>query len=633
MKQVKKHEFLHKLSVNESGMTLLDVLLAIVIFAVGMLALAQLQTNLTRSSADASFRTMATNIGEEIFEGLRSFQLVYSDTSEDPLFAFADIDSDYVTGTVTRGGINYDVFGTVKGYNLELIEDSTDENFGKTLPIEFNPAVVGTVYDYKQVELTITWSAGPSFQVDEDTTVDQGEGGMGTGQIVMTAVVPSIPALASSKVNADQMITGGPKANYAPGQRPDIVPIEIDNQKFKESLRPEPLRRKDLRETWFDVVTYSQKRDDEGNLLSTFLRREEFVVVECDCVLYGSAGVGGDGFGPAIWTGAEYKIEQDMFEKEFGTQDPNSPAQSLYCDTCCRDHHDSDDLVNQFKPDYNGGGNHPHYLRLSDGSLLEPAAVPLAGGPIKDANRYTEACRLVRKDGFFRVAQDLELYENNAFPADYLDDDSEIGEYSDYVKSVAAYNLEGGGFPGAADSQLTYAGRDALNRSLVTSNGQQLRSRGIYVDRMNTELSDNLKNCFGNGDRSECKAPFASTVYELYPFFDIQVTRFADWSTTPLPPPDGDGPISITNDPLPTKTQEDDGFSRGLAGQVGSGIGPSTGHSKIETGNIGLVGTPPITDDPQPNYDTSDIYLTAGEEQIPEGTTASAAVPGDASVE
>ncbi len=50
---------------HSSGMTLLDVLLGIVIFVVGMLALASLQGNLTKSTADANARTMGTNIAEE----------------------------------------------------------------------------------------------------------------------------------------------------------------------------------------------------------------------------------------------------------------------------------------------------------------------------------------------------------------------------------------------------------------------------------------------------------------------------------------------------------------------------------------------------------------------------------------
>ena len=54
-------------------MTILDVLLGIVIFVVGMLALASLQGNLTRSTAEGNARTVATNIAEEMIEQLRVF--------------------------------------------------------------------------------------------------------------------------------------------------------------------------------------------------------------------------------------------------------------------------------------------------------------------------------------------------------------------------------------------------------------------------------------------------------------------------------------------------------------------------------------------------------------------------------
>ena len=53
------------LTMNGERMTggmLIEVLLAIAVFAFGMLALVQLQGNLTRSSADATTRTVATNI-------------------------------------------------------------------------------------------------------------------------------------------------------------------------------------------------------------------------------------------------------------------------------------------------------------------------------------------------------------------------------------------------------------------------------------------------------------------------------------------------------------------------------------------------------------------------------------------
>ena len=59
---------------HSSGMTILDVLLGIVIFVVGMLALASLQGNLTRSTSEGNARTVGTNLAEEMIEELRVFE-------------------------------------------------------------------------------------------------------------------------------------------------------------------------------------------------------------------------------------------------------------------------------------------------------------------------------------------------------------------------------------------------------------------------------------------------------------------------------------------------------------------------------------------------------------------------------
>ena len=50
------------------GYTLIEVLVGILIFAVGMMALAQLQSNLAQNSGDASARTVAMNLAEELIE-------------------------------------------------------------------------------------------------------------------------------------------------------------------------------------------------------------------------------------------------------------------------------------------------------------------------------------------------------------------------------------------------------------------------------------------------------------------------------------------------------------------------------------------------------------------------------------
>ena len=66
-----------------------------------------------------------------------------------------------------------------------------------------------------------------------------------------------------------------------------------------------------------------------------------------------------------------------------------------------------------------------------------PATLVLAAAA---GDTYVEACRLVRKEGFFRVAQDMRQEGLDAFPANYLDDVDEVNEYSTYITSaVSAY--------------------------------------------------------------------------------------------------------------------------------------------------------------------------------------------------
>ena len=59
---------------GNKGFTLIEVLIGILIFALGMMALAKLQGNLARNSGDSNARTVATNIAEEIIESARVFQ-------------------------------------------------------------------------------------------------------------------------------------------------------------------------------------------------------------------------------------------------------------------------------------------------------------------------------------------------------------------------------------------------------------------------------------------------------------------------------------------------------------------------------------------------------------------------------
>ena len=567
------------------GMTLLDVLLGIVIFVIGMLALAHLQTNLTRSSSDANTRTVATNVGEELLEELRSFQRVSSDP-DGVLFAFADIDNTYVNRTVPRGGINYTVTADVWGYDFDSGGQEVSD------PVA---AVEGTVYDFKVVELNVAWDNNSAFQIDDEQDAISSSD-MGTGSIQLSALIPSIPALSAAKVAArDLDALGNVPVDYTPGLRPDIVAIALDNNKFKESTTPEPdvIRLDEKVETWFDVITYLGQQD------ATFLRREEFLVVGCECELLTPSGDDGTGFLPTVWNGESY-TEGEWVPKNYGASASNQ--NSPYCDVCCRDHHDSPNHAgedNRFDParewtEAGVGGDHKHYNRSNQGALSEAT---------QSGDNYLEICRMVRKDGFMRVAQDFRQEGFIAFPAGYLDSDLGAEAYSGYVTAAVKdfYENSRAGLTAPDGSQADGSGQvggwtafdppadtpeDAT--TLPTGDGldsQQLRSRGIYIDHVSAEALAIIE-CVRDNNPGECAdAPGIDSYLEIFPFFEVQTTWLSWWTE------DSEGnPVSVTNEDLDTHNAH----SRGLAQKTSDAVDQVIVTTDMHRGNRGLAVVDPI---------------------------------------
>ena len=577
------------------GYTLIEVLVGIVIFALGMLALAQLQGSLARNSTDSNARTVAVNIAEETIEQLRRFsQIDYDGVNA----AYNDIDvlSDTDMPAITRGGNSYQVdVNAVDYYYL-------NGGFTTTAPTGAARS------DMKLVEVVVTWNDAQEFQVDADT---QTEGRMGSGSITLRDVISSITSPSSGKValGATGDNAFAPPVDYNPGENPDIVSIQLGDNKFKESTTPLPdvIRADELVETRFDVVTYSQ--DAEG---ATFLRREEFRAVSCECTLRVPDDDDEGGFRPTVWNGNDY-TEGEWVSKPYGEEANNQ--QSVFCSVCCRDHHDggsgeNDDANDPGKSRYNpfrssadyhldGAlvGDHKHYNRDNNGNLA------LADS---DGATYVEACRMVRKDGFWRIAQDLRQEGLNAFPSSYLDDESEVGEYSAYVTAaVSAYEAGIGAAaqyeqsiplptltapanmsPAVVFPASTYETATTMSANTVTE--QQLRSRGIYLDYMSDELRARI-NCLDLGFSGDsCEVPGVTTALEIIPFYDVQLTWLARWNETP-----NNNPVDVSNQAI----ADNNAHSRGVA-TLETGFGYSTINSAAHSGNLGLTGTDPI----DPNY-------------------------------
>ncbi len=565
---------------SQRGFSLMEVLIGIAIFAIGMLALASLQGALTRSTAEAKVRTTAVNIAEQIIEGQRGFAAVVTGGA----FSFEDI-VDVTSGSpiifdseMTRNpdpvvGVTYTVTQDVTDHYYDLATDT----FTDTVP-------TGTVIpDYKTVVVTVAWDDDRNYVIDEDT---QTTGNLGGGFVELSATISSISIVSAIQVSEqDDNDIIAPPVSYTPGENPDIVSLALGDTKFKESLTPEPKVYRDNLETRFDVITYSQS--GSGAL---FLRREEFVAVSCDCTLR-AADADNPGYTPAVWAGDEY-TEPEPVTKAYGTPAANI-SQSYLCNTCCRDHHDvsGSALYDPSRPSSEySGGNHKHYSRQG-GSFVEAVT----------GDDYLEACRLVRKDGFFRLGQDFRMEGLNTFPEDYLINTTQVGEYSAYVTgevyikgdpttyvpaAIAAatdpYQLDA--IPPTVDSAprtpippLTGT-PDPLTLgytylpTFIGAEFQQLRSRSIYIDNLSSDLRAVITCIEGKTptqletdpracDQGDVKLDRTGSynILELLPFFEVQTTYLNDWAISP-----STNSFNVSNEAVSTSDANGPTHSRGL---------------------------------------------------------------------
>jgi len=620
---------------KQNGFSILDVVIGIFIFLVGMLALAALQGALTRSMADSKLRTTAVKLADRAIERQRGFTQLLTAATPGAPFAYNDIVTPGADLAIPRNGVTYTVDMNVSDYYYQLASDTfTTTN---TLGVSSS--------DYKQVDITVTWDSVQDFRGGEGDEIDSGD--LNTGSVTLTSTIPAVITSASGRVSDES--DGGElnhEVTYSPGANPDVVALNLGGSKFKESLLPEPdvIRSDELVQTTFDVITYSQSNG------STFLRREEFAAVSCECSLR-AASADNEARRPVIWAGDEYAAGQFVV-KPYGVSANNK--NSSLCDSCCRDHHDggskqtgdSDDpyanVVGPFKADgeYLGSAretDHRHYK--TDGETLASSG-----------DEYLEACRLVRVDGFWRVAQDFRREDQFVFPEDFLDgfntDDSDT--YSDYVTSASyAYTTAATGnddYPtsstpciGLSDlcdptlreatpnMQGAYSAPIASDElpswTELETDGteeQQLRSRGVYVDYMSSDLRLFMDECFSNDDppvldtqccvkngsavTSGCsaddlfidKTPSANLL-EVIPFYEVQLTKLENWNQTVQ----ATLPIDLTNEAL----EDANAHSRGEITQQSVGVTDVTSMS--HRGNIAFTNTLPI----DPVFEQADASL------------------------
>ncbi|RUO61842.1 type IV pilus modification PilV family protein [Pseudidiomarina insulisalsae] len=450
------------------GFTFVEVLVALVIIAVGVAGLVSLQRMFLQSSTRASERTAAMEMAQDKIEELRftrfSNLAAGTDTEQraDKTFNLSwDVVSQYLVGS---------------GWVPAGSPSEPD-------PLPPEP-------DAKAVTITVAWT----------------ERGGGSETLAMEAWFNNIESRDGGLVVTQPGARAQPKVTYNPGAAPEVIALRLtddanaDAYQVKETTKPTPQVQKqgDKLQVTFNTVTYNE--------VSKTQRIEDFVTVNCSCRF--------DGPGTSGKTPARLILEGDRLVLDpYGSQPTQKMVgvsadtnQSELCSLCCRDHHDNYDMVesgNTYRSTElrTDTGNHHHFKNVNG------ALVTAGQGDV-----YEESCRMRRVDGYYVTYPDWDLKAVSIMSSEYLLNAATGASYRNYVRDVVHALVTGATIPAQP------AGRD----DEFIPGAYQLIGRGVYLDRMSTSHMAAVQAAIDSG-----RADWLSMV----PFYEVNLTLLGNWSS------------------------------------------------------------------------------------------------------
>lgn len=484
----------------------MEVLVAAAVFSLGVMAIIKLQGELTRGGSAANARSIATQLAQEKLDDLRRFG-----SSAAGGFAFTAIannaggyiaaDASTSNAATAEGGVDYARTWTVTDYYF------IGTPLGQT-PV--TPVPAGNTVAQKRVTVTVNW-------VDASGT---------TQQVQLTDIInANTPAMSAGLMggatgNGPGTDTPGPKVQYTPDTSPGTVGIGVGDAEgtVRETLVPSA----SVGQSTFKAYTYAPA--SAGSSTKVLVREEEFENVRCDCRFNGTA-TANTAAHPQWDSNALTYVDKEgqSVSKTVGcVQGGGSNCAAnpeTFCDSCCKDHHDTSGVAYKYDPyrgagDFNANGDHNHY---------NTSMVAVTSGA------YVEACRFKRINGQWRVYQDWHLVSHSAFPQSLLDNGGTEGTYEDYVKALIDEHLAESKVAGETlSSPPTKPANFVINAAdplvIQNSNDQpQLTGRAVYLDYMDsTHLAGVLakKNA----------VPQQSYLVDV-PFYELDATNLTDWSS------------------------------------------------------------------------------------------------------
>jgi prepilin-type N-terminal cleavage/methylation domain-containing protein len=479
------------------GFSLIEVMIALVILAIGILGISKLQGTLIRNSSDANQRTVAVSIAQQKIDDLRSYSKLNSDLTWTAALAEAEpeieVAYEHITGdtnltTYTEtGGLILPSAAIVVGTTSYSLNWSIEDNWyvdadadAATLLTHTStiPSPAPARSDFKLLTVVVSWDdvEGTSQSVSLDTVID-------AYSIINTAFSDSVHSGGSS-----------PIIPYTPLAAPDVVPVTLNSDDLKkETSKPIPDVSKKGFSTvvQFEIVTYNTSLDT--------VKREEFRTVACRC---GSGStISSHLYGHTEWDEENEKL-RDVTVDDFtsvsltNVDDGGGETQALECVTCCAD-----------GPDVSGGS-------------------------------VFKSCRLKRIDGILRYFPPWKMVALSIIPASFFDPTgiptmnatisaTNITTYSDHVEDVVrtAAALTEAAFDATTavdiDTSFAPAGFTSLDHLIFTAaangNDRPLQVRVVYMDYPPAEIYDGGTTA-------------ATVALERIPFFEVNLTQLAGWT-------------------------------------------------------------------------------------------------------
>lgn len=533
---------------SQSGFSLIEALIAVLVLATGLLALTALQGALIRSSADAKARSLIVAYAQSELERLR-LGGVPAVQDQANLSSMADAELGQLAQDAGVGALTQSV--NVSQWVADasgVFTENADESGAAPSDPYFRDVTINLTWTDAAGEsraLSMSTSMSPLALTQDDVLVDRG---------------PPDDAGRRPVVRREFALSEG------------MIPLAMGDGQDTAATNPKPLlvgRNDDtlVSDTRFDVLTYNLGDNRGFDGFARFNKRIETAVIGCRCQ-FGTDGFPTNGneaavntflksavYRPAYWDGDRYK--DPVRVSSAATSSPATGAvQSEFCDVCCRDHKDAGYAAGpRFRPwpdQVSANPNHQHFLPDASGTLQAVTS-----------GEYVESCRIIRVNGMWRVTSDPRLEDLAMLPTDVyppspaqtigvvvnssvatspLASAAGKSSYTDFLYDFvnSRFNTTAG------NNELTDSDRDekhqsaGLNNPLyvplarsttspVFNDKRWLHARGVMLDYLESadalkKVQDAYRECDATTTigRAQCVLPYA-------PLAAINVTEIADW--------------------------------------------------------------------------------------------------------